>query len=135
MKAKSLLIAASLFASALASPVTAQAYRDRLPEDEVIYFVLPDRFANGDLKNDRGGLKGGPLNHGFDPAHNPVSLLYGARMVDPEAVFVWCWDARPYPAFPDFDTVWTDVFGQQTTSNKPLTRFARRLTTTRRRSD
>lgn len=46
---------------------------------------------------------------GFDPAHNPVSPLYGAAMVNPEAVFVWCWDARPYPAFPDFDTVWTDA--------------------------
>ena len=21
---------------------------------------------------------------------------------------VWCWDARPYPAFPDFDDVWSD---------------------------
>jgi neopullulanase len=38
-------------------------------EDEIIYFVLPDRFANGDPRNDRGGIKGGPLNHGFDPAH------------------------------------------------------------------
>jgi glycosidase len=42
---------------------------ERQLEDEVIYFVLPDRFANGDPKNDRGGLKGGPLQHGFDPAH------------------------------------------------------------------
>ena len=37
-------------------------------EDEIIYFVLPDRFANGDPKNDKGGLKGGPLQTGFDPA-------------------------------------------------------------------
>lgn len=37
-------------------------------EDEIIYFVLPDRFANGDTRNDRGGLKGGPLQTGFDPA-------------------------------------------------------------------
>jgi len=42
---------------------------ERQLEDEVIYFVLPDRFANGDPKNDRGGLKGGPLQHGFDPTH------------------------------------------------------------------
>jgi hypothetical protein len=26
----------------------ASDYRDRLPEDEIVYFVLPDRFANGD---------------------------------------------------------------------------------------
>jgi len=41
---------------------------ERRLEDEVIYFVLPDRFENGDPKNDRGGLKGGPLQTGFDPA-------------------------------------------------------------------
>lgn len=58
---------------ALATPVAAQQpatdYRDRLPEDEVIYFVLPDRFENGDPSNDRGGLRGDRLRHGFDPAH------------------------------------------------------------------
>ena len=42
---------------------------ERQLEDEIIYFVLPDRFANGDPANDRGGIKGGPLQHGFDPAH------------------------------------------------------------------
>ncbi|PKP95769.1 MAG: alpha-amylase [Alphaproteobacteria bacterium HGW-Alphaproteobacteria-14] len=42
---------------------------DRLPEDEIIYFVLPDRFENGDKSNDRGGIPGGPLDHGFDPTH------------------------------------------------------------------
>ncbi|MFZ9395660.1 MAG: alpha-amylase family glycosyl hydrolase [Erythrobacter sp.] len=45
------------------------APQQRLPEDEVIYFVLPDRFENGDADNDRGGIKGGRLDHGFDPAH------------------------------------------------------------------
>ena len=42
-------------------------YRARLPQDEVIYFVLPDRFENGDPSNDRGGLSGGRLKTGFDP--------------------------------------------------------------------
>ncbi|MDN3590026.1 baseplate multidomain protein megatron [Methylobacterium adhaesivum] len=46
---------------------------------------------------------------GFEPAHNPVSATYGGPMVSPDHVFVWCWDARPYPAFPDFDTVWADA--------------------------
>lgn len=41
----------------------------RLPQDEVIYFVLPDRFENGDPANDRGGMDGGRLDHGFDPTH------------------------------------------------------------------
>mgnify|MGYP001256743939 CR=1 FL=1 len=38
-------------------------------EDELIYFIMPDRFANGDPANDRGGIAGGPEQHGFDPAH------------------------------------------------------------------
>ncbi|GJE56699.1 baseplate multidomain protein megatron [Methylobacterium thuringiense] len=46
---------------------------------------------------------------GFEPAHNPVWPGGGLRMVDPASVFVWCWDARPFPAFPDFDTVWSDA--------------------------
>jgi GTA TIM-barrel-like domain/Putative phage tail protein len=45
---------------------------------------------------------------GFSPAFNPVSPSYGGRMVDPANVYVWAWDARPFPAFPDFDTVWAD---------------------------
>lgn len=40
----------------------------RLPQDEIIYFVLPDRFENGDPSNDTGAIEGGRLNHGFDPA-------------------------------------------------------------------
>lgn len=43
------------------------SYRDRLPEDEVIYFLLPDRFENGDPANDRGGLTGDRLKTGYDP--------------------------------------------------------------------
>jgi pullulanase-type alpha-1,6-glucosidase len=35
--------------------------------DEVFYFVMPDRFANGDPTNDRGGIDGDRLDHGFDP--------------------------------------------------------------------
>lgn len=49
--------------------VSAETRLQRLPEDETMYFVLPDRFANGDARNDRGGLRGGPLQHGFDPTH------------------------------------------------------------------
>jgi glycosidase len=52
----------------LAAASSADAYRERLPEDEVIYFVMPDRFDNGDPSNDRGGLAGDRLSTGFDPA-------------------------------------------------------------------
>ncbi|MEU7947749.1 pullulanase-type alpha-1,6-glucosidase [Micromonospora taraxaci] len=34
---------------------------------EQFYFVLPDRFANGDPRNDRGGLAGDRLRTGLDP--------------------------------------------------------------------
>jgi glycosidase len=44
-------------------------FRARPPEDEVVYFVLPDRFENGDTTNDNGGLDGGRLTTGFDPTH------------------------------------------------------------------
>ena len=40
---------------------------DRRIEDEIIYFVLPDRFENGDPSNDRGGIEGGRLKDGYDP--------------------------------------------------------------------
>ena len=50
-----------------AAPVAAQTYRDRLPQDELLYFLLPDRFENGDPSNDRGGLTGDRLVTGFDP--------------------------------------------------------------------
>jgi glycosidase len=50
-----------------APPASAADYRARLPQDEVIYFVLPDRFENGDPSNDRGGLGGDRLTNGFDP--------------------------------------------------------------------
>ncbi|HEU4780784.1 MAG TPA: alpha-amylase family glycosyl hydrolase [Steroidobacteraceae bacterium] len=44
-------------------------FRARPPEDEIVYFVLPDRFENGDTTNDNGGLEGGRLTTGFDPTH------------------------------------------------------------------
>ncbi|WP_369388804.1 pullulanase-type alpha-1,6-glucosidase [Streptomyces sp. CG1] len=34
---------------------------------EQFYFVMPDRFANGDTGNDKGGLTGSRLSTGYDP--------------------------------------------------------------------
>ena len=34
---------------------------------EQFYFVMPDRFANGDVSNDSGGITGGRLASGLDP--------------------------------------------------------------------
>lgn len=44
-------------------------YLTRPPEEDVVYFMLPDRFENGDPSNDTGGFPGGKLDHGFDPTH------------------------------------------------------------------
>ena len=43
-----------------------------------------------------------------DPAHNPTSEEYGGRMIDMSRAFVWAWDARPYPYFPNNRTLWSD---------------------------
>ncbi len=40
---------------------------DRPIQDDVIYFVLPDRFFNADTANDTGGYDGDKYAHGFDP--------------------------------------------------------------------
>ncbi len=55
------------------------------------------------------------LTEGLDPAHpgyiedaNPTSALYGAPMVDLDHVYVYAWDARPHPAFPNNRLAWGD---------------------------
>ena len=52
---------------------------------------------------------------GLDPDHagyiagsNPLSAVYGGRMLDLDHVHVYAWDARPYPAFPGNGEVWGD---------------------------
>lgn len=74
-----MLAAASLMLPACATAQTAapaaraavplDQVRARPAEDEIIYFVMPDRFENGDPRNDTGGFPGGRLSHGFDPTH------------------------------------------------------------------
>lgn len=44
----------------------------------------------------------------LDPAHNPVSELYEGPMLDMDHAYVWAWDARPWPAFPNALEVWPD---------------------------
>ncbi|MFJ3584083.1 pullulanase-type alpha-1,6-glucosidase [Streptomyces sp. NPDC090127] len=68
-------LAPALPAAAVAPPppppsdraLAAQPARHDLTREQ-FYFVLPDRFANGDTANDRGGLTGTRLDTGFDPA-------------------------------------------------------------------
>jgi hypothetical protein len=49
-----------------------------------------------------------PGGDGFDEADNPVSDVYGGRMLDPERIYAWAWDARPFPAFPLDRDSWSD---------------------------
>lgn len=55
----------------------------------------------------------------FDPAFgdaslNPISPVYGGRMVAPDGIHVWTWDARPYPAFPTATDAWSDAANWET---------------------
>ncbi len=50
----------------------------------------------------------------FDPVFgaseedNPSADLPGGHMVDPGGIYVWTWDARPFPQFPLATAVWSD---------------------------
>ncbi|SHJ11378.1 baseplate multidomain protein megatron [Wenxinia saemankumensis] len=46
--------------------------------------------------------------HFAGEAANPVSDVYGGRMVDMKRAHAWAWDARPWPAFPARSDLWSD---------------------------
>ncbi|WP_028093055.1 baseplate multidomain protein megatron [Pseudodonghicola xiamenensis] len=48
------------------------------------------------------------LGHWADAGNNPVSGIYGGPMLDLENAYVWAWDARPFPAFPNLTDLWSD---------------------------
>ncbi len=55
------------------------------------------------------------LIEAFDPSHpghitglNPRSSVYGSSMVDVARMYVYAWDARPFPEFPNNLTAWGD---------------------------
>jgi hypothetical protein len=39
---------------------------------------------------------------------NPISIVYDGPMIDVDRAAVWCWDARPLPAFPRDKRLWAD---------------------------
>ncbi len=45
----------------------------------------------------------------YSSGSNPVSNVYSLPMVDIENIYVWAWDARPFPAFPLRDDIWADA--------------------------
>ena len=48
------------------------------------------------------------VSYWTDAANNPVSDTYGAPMINMSRAFVWAWDARPYPQFPNNTALWSD---------------------------
>ncbi len=42
-------------------------------------------------------------------ANNPAATHYTGRMVDTDNIYVWYWDARPFPFFPARADVWGDA--------------------------
>ena len=49
-----------------------------------------------------------PASPVYQSGSNPVSAVFGDRMVDVAHMHVWSWDARPFPAFPALADVWAD---------------------------
>ena len=57
-----------------------------------------------------------PSDSEFTEDRNPQSTVYSGRMVDLTRIMIYTWDARPYPYFPLYTSVWSDgpnwIFGQ-----------------------
>ncbi|MCW2307885.1 baseplate multidomain protein megatron [Rhodobium gokarnense] len=49
-----------------------------------------------------------PSDPDYVAGSNPISSVYGGRMLNPDNIHFWTWDARPYPAFPALIDVWSD---------------------------
>ena len=49
-----------------------------------------------------------PASELAQPGLNPMSTVYGSRMVDLTRIHVYAWDARPFPAFPNDLATWDD---------------------------
>jgi hypothetical protein len=78
-----------------------------------IYFVMTDRYANGDPSNDRGGLSGGRGVTGYDPTS--TAYFHGG---DFKGLTGTCTDTRTGLArikSLGFNAIWvTPPFGQKT---------------------
>jgi hypothetical protein len=48
------------------------------------------------------------LGYWSEPAIVPISSLTGEPMIPSDRIFVWTWDARPWPDFPVRESVWAD---------------------------
>ena len=48
------------------------------------------------------------LGYWGDPARNPQSDVFDGAMIDMDHAYAWAWDMRPYPYFPNNQTLWSD---------------------------
>lgn len=48
------------------------------------------------------------LLHFAKISNSPISSIYGGQMLSPGNMSAWCWDARPFPEFPNLTSVWSD---------------------------
>lgn len=48
------------------------------------------------------------VDYWSDPANNPISPEYEGPMIDMSRAYVWAWDTRPYPYFPNNLELWSD---------------------------
>jgi hypothetical protein len=67
------------------------------------------KYSNG-LRDDAVQLAYYAAQHKYwtNPAHNPVSAIYGAAMLDFDKALAWAWDTRPFPDFPRNTALWSD---------------------------
>ena len=68
---------------------------------------LPPHSDGGRSDATQAGVLLALLAHWSGPAGNPASEVYDGSMI--EGADAWCWDARPYPAFPARDELWADA--------------------------
>lgn len=57
--------------------------------------------------------------HWGDPANNPISPIYGGRMVHVPECAAWTWDARPYPFCPELTDVCPSLSRWQSLPMRP----------------
>lgn len=48
------------------------------------------------------------LGYWSKPVNNPQSDQYAGAMIDLSNTYVWAWDTRPFPAFPNTRELWSD---------------------------
>jgi hypothetical protein len=77
------------------------------PKSSESFFPYYSHGCRSDMMQRR--LLRAHIEYWSDPSHNPVSNVYDAPMLDLSRVFIYTWDARPYPAFPAQSGLWKDA--------------------------